>query len=366
MDSFGFIIHPLAVEDVMRSFPFFSRWRPDVLSGLMSKSPPLLVDHLQGIRSAHNEIEGWFVATLLTAKQMVELPLPYVLRKIIAAAKKLEKQGARVIGLGAMTAVVGDAGKTIAKQLRTPVTTGNSYTVATAVQATLMAAKEMGKALPRTHLVVVGATGSIGSVCARMLAPCVGKLTLVARDEAKLADMADALQRDYGTTADISLHAAKAVRRADLVITVSSSPDALFRPADLPPGAVVCDVARPRDVARQVAEEREDVLVIEGGLVEVPGDFQQKLHVGLPPGIVYACMAETMILALERRYECFTLGRQITWQQVREIERLAEKHGFRLAALRSNEKLLTREEIAKVRRKAEERSVRSWPIPQLT
>ena len=34
---------------------------------------------------------------------------------------------------------------------------------------------------------------------------------------------------------------------------------------------LVCDVARPRDVSWRVHQERDDVLVIEGGMVEVPG-----------------------------------------------------------------------------------------------
>jgi fatty aldehyde-generating acyl-ACP reductase len=354
MDTFGFIIHPFDTSDIAKKFPFLKRWRPEILEAMARKSPPILADHLRGIRSPYNQIEGWFVATPLTARQMAYLPLPFVLQKIIAAGKKLEKQGAKVIGLGAMTSVVGDAGITIAKHLQAPVTTGNSYTVATAIHALRKAAGLMGKELKKSHLVVVGATGAIGSICARIMAPDVGRITLAARNEQRLSELASLILRESGKVSEISNDVRNAVRRADLVITVSGSPDVLIHPSDLKPGTVVCDVARPRDVAHQVAEVRDDVLVIEGGLVEVPGSYESDLRFGLPHGIVYACMAETMILALEKRYECFTLGREITIEQVQEIDRLGEKHGFRLAGLRSYEKALSEEEIDEVRSRAQQ------------
>ena len=62
------------------------------------------------------------------------------------------------------------------------------------------------------------------------------------------------------------------LQEADIVITVTSALDFLIEPGDLKPGAVVCDVARPRNVSRDVSLKRNDVLVIEGGVINVPGD----------------------------------------------------------------------------------------------
>lgn len=114
----------------------------------------------------------------------------------------------------------------------------------------------------------------------------------------------------------------------------------------------MCDVSRPRDVSRQVVEERDDVLVIEGGMVEVPGDVDFGFDFGFPPRMAYACMAETMTLALEGRYESYTLGRNITVEQVMEIARLAEKHGFRLGGFRSFERAVTDEYIERIKENA--------------
>jgi predicted amino acid dehydrogenase len=43
-------------------------------------------------------------------------------------------------------------------------------------------------------------------------------------------------------------------------------------------------------------------------------------------------MAETMVLALEGRYENYSLGKEIQIDKVHEITKLARRHGFRLAA----------------------------------
>jgi len=72
--------------------------------------------------------------------------------------------------------------------------------------------------------------------------------------------------------------------------------------------------------------------VIESGEVELPGDVRMK-NIGLPNRVAYACLAETIVLALEGRYENFTVGRNISWPKVKEIYRLGLKHGMKLATI---------------------------------
>jgi len=112
-------------------------------------------------------------------------------------------------------------------------------------------------------------------------------------------------------------------------------------------------VARPRAVSYRVALERDDVLVIEGGVVDVPGEPDFHFNFGFPPGKAYACMAETMILTLEKKFVSFSLGREMTIEQVEEMGRLAQKHGFALSGFRSFERALTMEEIMRIKDNAE-------------
>ena len=63
--------------------------------------------------------------------------------------------------------------------------------------------------------------------------------------------------------------------------------------------------------------KRPDVLVIESGEIELPTKVKGMKSIGLPPNVIYACLAETIVLALEGRFEVFTVGRDTEWQKVR-------------------------------------------------
>jgi predicted amino acid dehydrogenase len=257
-----------------------------------------------------------------------------------------------LLGLGAFTSVVGDAGVTVAQRLSIPVTTGNSYTVAAAVEAVLAAARRLGRDPARSLAAVVGAYGSTGRACSRLLARSVSDLLLIGRDpgqleavQAEILSAVDPAQRARVT----SSQRLEEIRQADIVLTVTSAVEPIVQPEHLKPGAVVCDVARPRNVSWRVAQERDDVLVIEGGMVDVPGPVDFGFDFGFPPGKAYACMAETMILALEGRLESYSLGRGVSLDRVDEIDRLAKKHGFRISGFRSFERMVTDEAVESIR-----------------
>ena len=82
-----------------------------------------------------------------------------------------ERMGARIMGLGAFTKVVGDAGITVAHEADIAVTSGNSLTVAATLEAAKIAVSRWARSdLTQGKVMIIGATGSIGSVCSRLLA----------------------------------------------------------------------------------------------------------------------------------------------------------------------------------------------------
>src|SRR5690606_9337676 len=95
-------------------------------------------------------------------------------------------------------------------------------------------------------------------------------------------------------------------------------------------------------------------LVIESGEILLPGEPDYGYDIGLPSGVAYACLAETALLAMEGRFEDYTLGRDISVAKVKEIYRLFKKHGLRLSGLRSHDEFLTDEDIARKRLLADE------------
>jgi fatty aldehyde-generating acyl-ACP reductase len=67
-------------------------------------------------------------------------------------------------------------------------------------------------------------------------------------------------------------------------------------------------------------------------------------------------MAETMMLALEGRYENFTLGKDVSVEQVEETIAMADRLGFKLAGFRSFERAVDDAAIQRVREARERAS----------
>ena len=118
------------------------------------------------------------------------------------------------------------------------------------------------------------------------------------------------------------------------------------------PGCVITDVARPLDLSAEDVAKRPDVLVIESGEISLPGDVRMKSIGFEDRSVVYACLAETIVLALEGRFENFTLGRNLEWEKVHEIYKLGLKHGMQLAAISGVNGVYSDADIARVRKLA--------------
>ncbi|MGH7729087.1 MAG: shikimate dehydrogenase [Vulcanimicrobiaceae bacterium] len=363
--KFAFVIHPTSFEDVVRYEPGALGKGPALIEKIMEWMPAYTAAHATGIRTPDGrETEGWFVAANYMPEQMLRLERERVYAKISRAIEIGAELGAEVCGLGAFSGVVGDAGRTLASRAPIAVTTGNSLTIATGVRSLLRGAAEMGIETREQTAVVIGATGSIGSACVELLAPHVAELILVATNLTRLRALHERRRERFSCRSSITTDLRAAVRRARLVLTATTATRELIEPEDLQAGAVVCELSLPHDVGPRVARERPDVLVVEGGILRVPGSFAlervrepgQPFDLGLPPQTALACMSETMVLALEERREHFTLGRGIELGKVREIEALARKAGFSLAEMRAFGRTLGPDDLERTRAAAERRS----------
>jgi predicted amino acid dehydrogenase len=200
---------------------------------------------------------------------------------------------------------------------------------------------------------VVGATGAIGSVCARLLAMASDELWLVSPETGKLLALKEDIERE-NPRAVIQVAATPDSALAEMDVIVTATSGAGKRVLDImqvKPGAVITDVARPLDLSAEDVAKRPDVLVVESGEIRLPGDVHMR-NIGLPDGVVYACLAETIVLALEGRFENFTVGRNIEWEKVKEIYRLGLKHGMSLATISGVNGVFTDADIADIRTRA--------------
>lgn len=117
-------------------------------------------------------------------------------------------------------------------------------------------------------------------------------------------------------------------------------------------GAIVFDASYPRSIYIT----KEDVLLADGVVMEPPGRPRFNFNFGLPKGLCFPCMAEPITLYFEKRYEPYSLGKNISSDKADEIYKLALKHGFRTGALTCYEKVIPTEQIRLIRRNIRRRS----------
>jgi predicted amino acid dehydrogenase len=298
--------------------------------------PPMVTGKVY-FPGAPKDPAGVLITVPFTPLQMLTLPRSRVRAKIEAAVDMARDMGAELVGLGGLTAPASVGGKILARRQDIGITNGNAFTAA-------MTLAGIERLLPRLHgdplIAIVGATGSVGGCLTRLLARRhVGRLLLVARNRGRLEALADETR-----SADLAITVSdrmEDVARADLVVLLTSASDTILRSEHLKTGAVVLDDTVPRNTDPKLLEERPDVAIIDGGLVDLKG-ITIKGAIGLPPRVIYACLAETMLLALDGHEGHFAIGTASVDQALLMVS-LAERWrtlGFTLAPFRSFGRLL--------------------------
>jgi predicted amino acid dehydrogenase len=362
MNRFSFVIHPLSQEHLKkeRAVELIASMTPpvamDAIEKIIAYAPPFVYSKVTGIKSPTGvEVEGWLITVGGTPKQMLSHPPEFTYKRLLEAAAMSKRMGAQIMGLGAFTKVVGDAGVTVAKLADIPITTGNSYSASGALWAAADAVRRMGlikieegKKI-KAKTMVIGATGAIGSVCCRLLALAFESVHMVDIRDARLLTLRDSILKE---TPDVDIHvstrADKYVGDMDVIVTATSAAGKkILHIENVKPGCVITDVARPLDLSPEDVAKRPDVMYIESGEILLPGNPKFK-EIGLPPKVAFACLAETIVLALEGRFEVFTIGREIEWQKVKEIYKLGLKHGMKLAAISGVNGVYSDQDIKKI------------------
>ncbi len=357
---FAFVIHPLSQSYIQKAFPIpksTPKYVMDKIETFAAHMPPMVYCKMSNIVSPTGaEAEGWLISVGGTPKEMLSRSPEFTYRRLLHAAKIAEKMGAQIMGLGAFTKVVGDAGITVARRADLPITTGNSYSASGALWAAADAMRRMGlltvnknkKVAAKT--MVIGASGSIGSVSARLLAMSFDEVYLAGRTLSKLDELkASILQETPDAKVFTTIDYNELLSDMDMIVTsTSGAGKEILDIMKVKPGCVITDVARPLDLPASDVAKRPDVLVIESGEIDLPTKVKGLKSIGLPPNVVYACLAETIVLALEGRFEVFTVGRDTEWEKVKEIYKLGLKHGMKLAAISGVKGVYSDEDIAKV------------------
>lgn len=384
---FAFLMHPLDEQSYADYDASLRMLEPaelsefsDSMNGLLD---PVIGSSVSVISSSGARAVGDFIMIPHTAEQMRSLSQQEAIGIVKRGLQLAQKRGAKIVGLGAYSSVVTGGGAFVT-DVGIPVTSGNSYTVVASVQAITEAISRSNVQWEDAPAAIVGAAGAIGACMAVMLSERVPRLILIGNPahaveygRARLLDVVRRIvqhvldQNRNGHACNAASFAAEVLRLRELhdgmedvlralerngrliltshpasagfakvVVMATSFPGKVVDDDVFQRGAIVCDISRPRSVAASVSERRPDVLVIDGGVVAVPGNPYIGPY-GLKKGTAYACMAETMLLTLDRHFKDTSIGNQLSVTEVLRQKNLAECHGFRIAELQSFGRPLT-------------------------
>lgn len=326
--NFAFLIHSRDYTDVQRKFKIAKYLPKSWVEFWCLHWPPIVVSTVTGFKSQKTgeENKGWLIAIPMTAKQMME-NREMAKRKIVKAIKKAEKLGAGIVGLGALTSSVTNGGLDIADKAGVLITTGNSLTAGIAVKHTQEIIEKNSNI---QTIAIVGATGSIGQAITKILTANYPEKNYMvfARTEATLETLINQVkQKINGIKINGYLNDIESLSEADLVIVATSAAGAIIKSSHLKNNAIIYDVTQPQNVDKKILSERPDVAIYDGGLVIIPF-LNKKLPFGLPPKTVFACFAETSLLAMEDHTESRSFIGKADLQQVNNMLVAMEKYNF--------------------------------------
>src|ERR1700736_6440472 len=318
----------------------------DEIKDILPWIPPRAVCHVDVGSIVGAKARGLYIDSFIPPDHLEAAYVHENIARVRGAAAYAIKAGAKIVSLGGFSSILIEGNfDQLPDRHATVFTTGNTLTVAFIVEGIKKMCALEGRTLSRSTLLIVGATGDVGSGCARCLAPLVRRVLLSARNLERLRRLAAELQAG-GVQVELATNLLKTgllkndlqrfSAEADVVICAASlaSPSLLL--GRIAPDAIVCDAGYPKNLSPRA--KMLGAKVFFGGLGQITGgmkfapDFHGILNRHPFPDVVHGCLLEGMALALEGRFEPFSQGRGfITPESVEEIETLAARHGIYLA-----------------------------------
>jgi predicted amino acid dehydrogenase len=311
-------------EEIMEIFPWI---------------PPRAVCHVEVTSAIGVKARGLYIDSFIPPDCLDGRYIHDNIARVRGAAACAIKAEAKIASLGGFSSILIEGNFDLLPERHDTVfTTGNTLTVAFIVQGIVKMCAMQGRDISRSTLLIVGATGDVGSGCARCLGPLFRRVMLFARNTERLNRLAAELKADDEMEVEIATRLEQFTSAADIVICAASlgSPSLLL--TRIAPEAIICDAGYPKNLNPDT--RMPGAIVFFGGLGQITGglsfapDFSGVLNRHPFPNVAHGCLLEGMALALERRFESFSRGRgSITRERVNEIETIAARHGFHLAPL---------------------------------
>ncbi|MGR3176824.1 MAG: hypothetical protein ACUZ8E_02050 [Candidatus Anammoxibacter sp.] len=358
MNKFGFIVH---CRDKIELRKALIRYRFSPLSFMPEKT--LMAACLKKCfvqdtftfheitSDANKTCQGKSFCIFMTPEQMLENQ-GLATELVKKACTMAEEWGAKMIGLGAATAIVGSRGLAVAESTSVSVTTGNSLTVYAAIIGLEKIAQKLNLDLSKHKIVIIGLPGSIALALTKILHAKGLDLVLVNRRTSSFLKRFLETLEPNNATIEVTQDLEDAIKKGQIIFSATSTGN-IIDPLLLPKGSIVFDIAQPRDVIYR-KNYSDDILIIDSGTIRLPKSTQTSYKwAGWGVNNIPACLGETITLTLENQMENFSIGRELHTDKIQKIGELSEKHGFIFDEFRSFTKLISEENLENTKRALE-------------
>jgi predicted amino acid dehydrogenase len=348
MYDYALIIHPTSEESLYTYEPGLKNKPRPLIKKLVEWSSPFTAAEINGLNShLGRTAKGALIMCPLLPEHIMTFPLKKVIKSVVETIEFTEKAlSPKLIGLTAYIAFSSIKSLGLAKVTSTPLTTGANYTLAMIPESILRAVDFMGMDLSQSYVLVVGATSNVGRYCIEILSYFVPGMFITAHNEDSLGILLSELPKEKRSKLHTSNDISSILDKVNIVIIATNRIPQGIDVNRFNPGTVVFDASYPRRIPARL---RDDILVIDGVAIKPPGNVNFNFDFGLPAGLCYPCMAETIVLALEKKYENYSFGKEFNAAKIKQILRLGAKHGFEISGLTSQEKAITNKEISEIK-----------------
>src|SRR5437879_9895245 len=174
----------------------------DEIKDILPWIPPRVVCHVDvgsiiSTKSGGAKARGLYIDDVMPPGRLEAAYVHENIARVRGAAACAIKAGAKIVSLGGFSSILIEGNfDQLPERHDTVFTTGNTLTVAFIVQGIKKICALEGRNLRRSTLLIVGATGDVGSGCARCLAPIVRRVLLSARKVERLRKIGRASCRE--------------------------------------------------------------------------------------------------------------------------------------------------------------------------
>lgn len=356
-ERFAFIAHPRDEKELYRNIPILRMLGRRMREKLISSVWPLIVVEMKtNLTTAEGKRIVGDLVTLTQTPGLIFKNLRKVRARVRDAVQLGRNRGARSIGLGALLPAAVSGGKWLEKELDVHIATGSSFNAWIMIENLKQSAQRLSIDLASETLCIIGASQQTGVNVAHSLSGFCSKVILsdVPGKKGKL----ESLKRDLlevNNRLDVRIECDPAKLTDSSLFMVFTSAQGVLPPVELlRPGTLMLDDTQPRSISREYEQSREDLIVMEGGVIRLPG-FNPGYRMGLRnKDEMYGCVAETILMTwLESHGEDpSSVDYFFNPDTAKEaIDRAVERTGFCLTEPRSRGQVsLTHEKVAAFRK----------------